>query len=260
MTLLKGTRALVIGAGSGLGRAVVDAYLREGAQTAALEIDQGKCDALASQQPGCEVVQGDATSLASARSAVEHAVRSFGGLDVLVNCVGLFDYYTGIREIPEEAFDDAFGEAFTVNVKSQLASVKAAVPALAQARGSIILTTSTSAFYPGRGGVLYVASKFAVRGAVISLAHELAPDIRVNSVAPGGTLDTDLRGLRSLGMEQRSLGQAPDRAADLRARTPLQVALTPEDQAGSYVFLASAAARGMTGVFLHPDGGAGVRR
>jgi NAD(P)-dependent dehydrogenase (short-subunit alcohol dehydrogenase family) len=260
MTLLRGSRALVIGAGSGIGRAVVDAYLREGAQTAALDIDQGKCDALASHQPECEVIQGDATSLAGTRAAVEQVVRLFGGLDVLVNCVGLFDYYTGIREIPDEAFDDAFGEAFTVNVKSQLTAVKAAVPALAEARGSIILTSSTSAFYPGRGGVLYVASKFAVRGAVISLAHELAPHVRVNSVAPGGTLGTDLRGLRSLGMQGRSLGQAADRAADLAARTPLQVALAPDDQAGCYVFLASAAARGMTGVFLHPDGGAGIRR
>jgi NAD(P)-dependent dehydrogenase (short-subunit alcohol dehydrogenase family) len=138
--------------------------------------------------------------------------------------------------------------------------VKAAVPALAEAGGTIILTTSTSAFYPGRGGILYLASKFAVRGAVIALASELAPEIRVNSVAPGGTLDTDLRGLRSLGMSQRSLGAAPDRAADLRSANPLGVALTSADHAESYVFLASPAARGMTGVFLHSDGGIGVKR
>jgi NAD(P)-dependent dehydrogenase (short-subunit alcohol dehydrogenase family) len=260
MGLLAGLRALVVGGGSGIGRAVVAAYLREGARTAVLEVDPGKCAALASQLPGCEVCQGDATSLPAAQAAVGHAVATFGGLDVLVSCVGIFDYYTGIREIPDEALTDAFGEAFTINVLGQLAPVKAAVPALAQAGGSIILTTSTSAFYPGRGGLLYVAAKFAVRGAVIALAHELAPQIRVNSVAPGGTLDTDLRGLRSLGLHQRSLSEAAGRAADLRARTPLRVALTPADHAGSYVFLASAAASGMTGVFLHSDGGAGVAR
>ena len=259
MPLLAGKRALVIGAGSGIGLAVMRAYTAEGARTAALELDPGKCAALSAQLPASVVCEGDAASLAAARAAVGRAVDAFGGLDVLVNCVGLFDYYTGIRQIPDEAFDAAFDEAFSVNVKSQLAAVKAAVPELARGGGCIILTTSTSAFYPGRGGVLYLASKFAVRGAVLALAHELAPEVRVNSVAPGGTLDTDLRGLRALSLGDRRLGQQPGRADDLKARSPLQVALSSADHAGSYVFLASDAARGMTGTFLHPDGGAGVR-
>ena len=122
-----------------------------------------------------------------------------------------------------------------------------------------MLTASTSSFYPGRGGVLYVASKFAVRGLVVALAHELAPDVRVNAVAPGGTLGTDLRGPAALGLDERSLGDRPGREEELRARTPLAVALTPADHAGSYVFLASDAARGITGTFLHPDGGIGVK-
>lgn len=258
--MLEGKRALVVGGGSGIGRAVVDAFRAEGARVAVLELDSSKCAVLGETFEDVVVHQGDATSLADAKSAVDGAVQVFGGLDVLVNCVGLFDYYTGIKGIPDDAFEAACAEAFTVNVQGQLASVKAAVPALTEARGCIILTTSTSAFYPGRGGLLYLASKFAVRGAVIALAHELAPEIRVNSVAPGGTLDTDLRGLRALGFDQRSLGEAPDRTADLTAASPLRVALTPADHAASYVFLASPAARGMTGTFLHPDGGAGIRR
>ena len=137
-------------------------------------------------------------------------------------------------------------------------AVRAALPHLRRSKGSVILTLSTSSFGPGRGGVLYVASKFALRGIVLSLAHELAPEVRVNGVAPGGTLDTDLRGLRSLGLGDRSLGAAPGRADDLKARTSLGVALTPADHAASFVFLASDAARGMTGRFLHPDGGAGL--
>ncbi|MCW2946729.1 MAG: 2,3-dihydroxy-2,3-dihydrophenylpropionate dehydrogenase [Actinoallomurus sp.] len=260
MTLLKDKRALIIGAGSGIGRAVAEAFVREGARTAVLELDPAKCAALESELPDCPVHRGDATSLGQTKKAVAGAVRAFGGLDVLVNCVGLFDFYTGIQGIEDEAFDAAFDEAFTVNVKSQLVSVKAAVPALKESGGSIILTTSTSSFYPGRGGILYVSSKFAVRGAVIALAHELAPEIRVNSVAPGGTLDTDLRGLRALGMNRRSLGRAPGREADLRSNNPLAVALTSHDHAGSYVFLASDLARGMTGMFMHPDGGIGVKR
>ncbi len=122
-----------------------------------------------------------------------------------------------------------------------------------------MLTCSTSGFYPGRGGVLYVASKFAVRGLVVALAHELAPDVRVNGVAPGGTVGTDLRGPAALGLDDESLGDRPGREAELRARTPLQVALTPADHAESYVFLASDRSRGITGTFLHPDGGIGVK-
>ena len=73
--------------------------------------------------------------------------------------------------------------------------MRAAEKELRQTKGSIVVTGSSSSFYPGRGGILYVSSKFALRGVVVQLAHELAPDIRVNGVAPGGTIGTDLRGL-----------------------------------------------------------------
>ena len=104
-----------------------------------------------------------------------------------------------------------------------------------------------------------MASKFAVRGCVIALAHEFAPDVRVNGVAPGGTLGTELTGPASLGLDGQMLGATAGREQDLRRRTPLQVALTGEDHAGSYVFLASDRARGITGTVLHSDGGIGIR-
>jgi NAD(P)-dependent dehydrogenase (short-subunit alcohol dehydrogenase family) len=119
-----------------------------------------------------------------------------------------------------------------------------------------VLTVSTSGLYPGRGGVLYIASKFAVRGCVI--AHELAPEVRVNGVAPGGTLGTELTGPASLGLDRWLLDSAPGREQDLKARTRLGVALTGADHAGSYVFLASDRARGITGTVVGSDGGAGI--
>lgn len=256
---LDGKRALVVGAGSGIGRAVVDAYLDEGAQVAVLERDQSKCAALASQLPGVPVTQGDATTAEANERAVAAAVAAFGGLDTLVNCVGIFDFYKGITDISTEELEPAFDEMFKTNVLSQLQSVKAAVPALqAQERSSIVLTESASSFYPGRGGVLYVASKFAVRGLVSTLAYELAPHIRVNGVAPGGTLNTDLRGLQNLSLGHIRLDDTPNRARDLAARTPLNVALTPQDHAWSYVFLASDRSRGITAGTTHPDGGFGM--
>ncbi|BBX14257.1 3-(cis-5,6-dihydroxycyclohexa-1, 3-dien-1-yl)propanoate dehydrogenase [Mycobacterium novum] len=256
---LEGKRALVVGAGSGIGRAVVDAYLEEGAQVAVLERDTAKCAALQEQLPGLPVTQGDATTAEANARAVAAAVASFGGLDTLVNCVGIFDFYQGITEISTDELAPAFDEMFTTNVLSHLQSVKAALPALrAQERSSIVLTESTSSFYPGRGGVLYVASKFAVRGLVTTLAHELAPHIRVNGVAPGGTLHTDLRGLRNLSLDHIRLDDTPDRARDLAARTPLNVALTPQDHSWSFVFLASDRSRGITAGSIHPDGGFGM--
>ncbi|RBM23432.1 3-(cis-5,6-dihydroxycyclohexa-1,3-dien-1-yl)propanoate dehydrogenase [Prauserella sp. PE36] len=256
---LEDRRALVVGAGSGIGRAVVDAFRHEGARVAVLERDEAKCEALATEIPDLPVVAGDATTRAANEEAVARTVAEFGGLDVLVNCVGVFDFYRGLGELDAPAIDDAFAEMFSVNVKSQLHSVKAALPALRAGGGSVVLTESTSAYYPGRGGVLYVSSKFAVRGLVTALAHELAPEIRVNGVAPGGTLGTDLRGLDSLGLGERSLGATAGREAELVGRVPLRVALSGADHAWSYVFLASERSRGITGDVIHPDGGIAVK-
>jgi NAD(P)-dependent dehydrogenase (short-subunit alcohol dehydrogenase family) len=226
---------------------------------AVLERDEAKCAKLSAEIPGLPVVVGDATTRQANEQAVATAVEAFGGLDILVNCVGVFDFYRGVGELDGDEIDDAFDEIFRVNVKSHLHSVKAALPALRESRGTVILTESTSAYYPGRGGVLYVSTKFAVRGLVTALAHELAPGVRVNGVAPGGTLNTDLRGLSSLGLDQRRLNDAPGREAELAARVPLEVALSGEDHAWSYVFLASERSRGITGGVVHPDGGIGAK-
>ncbi len=256
---LAGKRALVVGAGSGIGRAVVDAFRDEGARVAVLERDQDKCDALRQQLPDVPVVAGDAATCEANDRAVATAVEAFGGLDTLVNCVGIFDFYKGINDIDADDLDLAFDEMFHTNVLSHLHSVKAAVPALqAQPGSSIVLAASASSFYPGRGGALYVASKFAVRGLVAALAHELAPQIRVNCVAPGGTLNTDLRGLGSLGLNTTRLDDTPDRARELAARTPLNVALSGEDHAWSFVFFASDRSRGITADNIRPDGGFGI--
>ena len=258
---LTGKRALVVGAGSGIGRAVVDAFLHEGALVGVLELGAAKCDALRAAYPGMPVVAGDATTFTSNEEAVAAAVHAFGGLDILVNCVGIFDFYKGIGDLAADVLDQAFDEMFSINVKSHLMSVKAALPALeAAGGGAILLTESTSAYFPGRGGILYVPSKFAVRGAVTALAYELAgKKIRVNGVAPGGTLNTDLRGLSSLGLRDRRLDDTPGREQELAARVPLGVALDGRDHAWSYVFLASDRARGITGDVVHPDGGIAVK-
>lgn len=258
--VLAGKRALVVGGGSGIGRAVVAAYRDEGAAVAVLERDAAKVESLRRELPPSGlVVHGDAVSPADCAAAVATCLDNFGGLDVVVCCAGIFDFCRRLGDMTTEDLSRGFDEIMSVNVLGQLVPIKEALPALRDSRGSIILTGSSSSFFPGRGGVLYLASKYAIRGCVAALGHELAPDVRVNGVAPGGTLGTDISGPRSLGMESLRVGTGDARVDDLRALTPLRMAMTPTDHAGSYVFLASDAARGMTGSFLHPDGGMAVR-
>lgn len=256
---LDGRVVVCTGGGSGIGRAAVEAFLAAGAAVAVLELDPAKVEDLRGLGDRVLALRGDATSAASTEALVEAAVDRWGRLDVVATFAGIFDHYRRLEDIPREAIGPAFDEIFAVNVRSVLLVVQAALPALRAARGCVVLTLSTSSFYAGRGGPLYVASKFAARGLVMQLAHELAPEIRVNGVAPGGTLDTDLRGARSLGAAGERLGDRPGRREELEARTPLHVALTPAHHAGAYVFLASDASSGITGEVVRSDGGIGVR-
>lgn len=259
MGWLDNTVALVTGGGSGLGRAIVARYLEEGAQVGVLEINPAKVAALRADF-GDEVVviEGDATSFADNERAVSETLEAFGRLDVFVGNAGLWDYGISLERMPADAIDAAFGEVFRLNVMGYLLGAKAALPALRDSRGSMILTVSNAGFYPSGGGPLYVASKHAVVGLIKQLAYELAPDVRVNGVAPGG-MSTDLRGPRAFGMADRSFSTLP--VDEIVAQfSPLERAIAPEDYTGHYVLLASRAnSLTVTGSVHNCDGGIGVR-
>ena len=258
---LDGKRALVVGAGSGIGRAVCAAFVAEGAHVAAMEIDAWKCETLADELPeSWSSRRRDVSSATTAWRSTPPSTASAGSTCSSTRSA-CSTSTAGIRELDRRAARRRLRESRScTNVRSQLSSVKAALPGTrADSGGNIVLTASTSSFFPGRGGVLYVSSKFAVRGLVVALANELAPRIRVNAVAPGGTVGhRPARPRRT-----RSAGATPRRPRGSRRgadrRTPLEVALEPDDHAGSYVFLASDRARGITGTFVHPDGGIGVK-
>lgn len=256
---LGGTVAFITGGGSGIGRAVVSAFVEEGASLCVLEKDPFKCAELAGLGDQVLAVSGDATSATDNDDAVAQAVDRFGRIDTLLTFVGVFDHYVPLTDIPDDRLDDAFHEIFNVNVKSVLLAVRSAAPYLAENNGNIVITASSSSFYPGRGGALYVASKFALRGLVAQLGHELAPAVRVNGVAPGGTLGTDLRGLDSLGQAGERLSDQSGRAEAQKERTPLAVALDAADHTGAYVYLASSKARGVSGEIIRSDGGMALK-
>ncbi|KUJ69503.1 cis-2,3-dihydrobiphenyl-2,3-diol dehydrogenase [Streptomyces albus subsp. albus] len=258
---LTGQVALVTGGGSGIGRAVVRRYLAEGARVAVLERDPRRADELRAEA-GAErlrVTLGDVRRAEDHVRAVRGAVRAFGHLDTYVANAGIYDYARPLADLPPARLTAAHQEIMGVNVLGCLLGVQAALTALRTRRGQVIVTASSSSFFAGGGGVLYVAAKHALVGVVRQLAHELAPDVRVNAVAPGAT-STPLAGLAALGEQDRRLDASrsfPRRAA---ADIPLGRVSDPDDHTGLYVLLADRRDSGfMTGTVLPSDGGLQAR-
>jgi NAD(P)-dependent dehydrogenase (short-subunit alcohol dehydrogenase family) len=261
MGWLDGNVALVTGGGSGIGRAVVARFVEEGARVGVLERVPARVAELRADFGAAVVaVPGDVTRPEDNARAVAETVRAFGRLDIFVGNAGVFDNFLPFAELSEERLSGAFDEMFAVNVKGYLLGAKAALPELSKAEGCIVFTASVAGFNSGGGGAIYTASKHAVVGLIRQLAVELGPRVRVNGVAPGGTI-TDLRGLAALGQDQRTHWTAPDAEERLRAGNPLQIAIQPSDLAGAYVLLASrTSGRAMTGEIITVDAGAGLRR
>ena len=260
MGWLDGQVALVTGGGSGIGRAVVARYLEEGARVGVMERVATRAAELRAEFGDNVVgIAGDVASFADNQRAVAETVRAFGQLDIFVGNAGIFDVYASFAELAADKLGQAYDELFAVNVKGCIYGAKAALPELAKTKGSMVFTASVAGLNSGGGGVIYTASKHAVVGMIRELAVELAPDIRVNGVAPGGTM-TDLRGLTSLGNDDRSQFSNPGVEERLRGGNPLRMALMPEDLAGAYVFLASLSnARGITGSIVTVDAGSMLR-
>ena len=260
MGWLDGQVALVTGGGSGIGRAVVARFVEEGARVGVLDRVSDRAAGLRSEFGDAVLaLTGDVAQLADNKRAVAETVRAFGRLDVFVGNAGIFDVWTALADFPEEKLGLAFDELFAVNVKGCLFGAKAALPELRKTAGSMIFTASVAGLNSGGGGAIYTASKHAVVGLIRELAVELAPEIRVNGVAPGGTM-TDLRGLLSLGNDDRSQFTDPGVEERVRAGNPLRMALMPDDLAGAYLFLASRRdARGITGTILTVDAGGTLR-
>lgn len=261
MGFLQDKVALVTGGGSGIGRAVVDLFVSEGAKVGVLEVSAEKVSELNRRFSPNDLVasHGDAASIEDNQRAVARVVEEFGPLTTLVCAVGVFDYFTELPNLPAGNVGLAFDQLFAINVKSNLLGVIAARDELIRNCGDIVLTVSNAGFYAGGGGPLYASSKFAVRGLVTELAYELAPRVRVNGVAPGGTI-TELRGIPALESQGRRLMDEPGIGSLIESVNPLGIVAQPADHAWAYAYLASKErARAVTGTIIHSDGGIGVR-
>jgi NAD(P)-dependent dehydrogenase (short-subunit alcohol dehydrogenase family) len=239
MGSLEGLSAVVTGGGSGIGKAVVERFVDEGASVVAVDRVEERVKALEAEGGGKVIgIAADVSKHEDNARAVEAAVKAFGKLDVFVGNAGIWDFSASLLDTPPEKLEQAFDELFSVNVKGCLLGAKAAAEELRKTNGSIIFTLSNAAFWPAGGGPIYVSSKHAVHGLVRQLAYELWPEVRVNGVAPGGTM-TDLRGLGALGQAETSFGALLKGMQDSGSMEGMRMA-EPSDHAGVYVFLAAA--------------------
>jgi NAD(P)-dependent dehydrogenase (short-subunit alcohol dehydrogenase family) len=265
MGWLDGEVALVTGGGSGIGRAVVDRYVEEGARVGVVDVVKYRLDDLANTYGGrVTCIHGDVIQLETNRRAVNQTVAAFGKLDVFVANAGLGDAFRELVDIPEEDVAKVYDEIFDLNVKAVIIGARVAVAELLKSNGSIIVTLSNSSFYPDGGGVMYIGSKHAALGVVRQLAHEFAPHVRVNGVSPGAT-KTDIRMPVSFGLDEkgeriRTHTHPSNKDAAVEAVTPLRMHAEPADHAGAFVLLASRRdGRAMTGSIVKTEAGLGIR-
>jgi gluconate 5-dehydrogenase len=246
-----GRRALVVGAG-GLGGAIAAGFAEHGAAVAVADVDGARAEALAGELAETHGVPAaglavDVTDEVSVRAMVASAVRELGGADILVNAAG-----ATVRTRAEDLAPDDWRRILDINATGTFLCCQAAGAHMAEAGGGAIINLSS---VRGRFGATFGQAEYsASKGAVDSLTRSLAAQwaalgIRVNAVAPT-FVETDLT---------RAALADEVFAAGLRASIPMGRWGETADVVGPVLFLASPAARFVTGQILYVDGGLTAR-
>ena len=244
---LKGRKALITGADSGIGSAVAIAFAREGADVALSYLPAEEDDA----RHVCEIIReagsqavplpGDLSDADYCQSVVHDAAKELGGLDALVNNAGR---QIAIENI-EELSDEQWGHTFDTNIRAMFRVVKTAIDYLPTG-STIVNSTSVQAYSPSTHLLDYASTKAAINNFTKGLATQLAPrGIRVNAVAPG-PIWTPL---------QVSDGQPKEALPHFGKNTPLGRAGQPTELAPAYVFLTSPESSYVLGETLNVNGG-----
>lgn len=243
MQSLEGKVVLVTGGARRVGAAIARRLHRSGASLM-LHYRSSVADARRLQgelneiRPGSvSLLQGDLLDTGKLPHLINHTVTTFGRLDALVNNASTFQA-SPVGEITEELWHNLVG----TNVKAPLFLSQAAAPHLRRVQGAIVNITDIHAELPLKNFVVYTLAKAALAGLTASLARELAPEVRVNAVAPGPILWPD--------------GNAFDELARQRiiSHTPLKRVGSPDDIAGAVHYLLTDAPY-VTGHTLNVDGG-----
>ena len=251
--LLAGRRALVTGAATGIGRAIVEAFAREGALVAVSDISLDGARAVAEiLGEGTRAYRLDVTDAAETATVFRSAADWMGGLDLLAANAGI-STMNAVADLTEEEWDSNMA----VNAKGVFLSNREAVRHfLAAGEKGVIVNTASLAGKIGAPYLAhYAASKFAVIGFTQSLAREVGErGIRVNAVCPG-YVRTSMQE-RELLWEGKLRGMSPEAVRDeYVAATPLGRLEEPEDVAAIVVFLASDLSGFLTGEAINASGG-----
>lgn len=240
--------AIVTGGASGFGRGIVELFVSQGAKVVIADLNFAAAAALAERLGAGKAIATatDVTRKADVDAMVATAITAFGGLDVVVNNAGTTHTNQSLLTVTEHEFD----RVYAVNVKSIYLSTLAAVPALEQRGGGVIINTaSTAGLRPRSGLTWYNGSKGAVITLTKSMAAELASkNIRVNAINPV---------IGETGMLEQFMGQAdtPENRAKFVAGIPLGRMSKPLDIANAALFFADPASAFVTGVAMEVDGG-----
>ena len=245
---LQGKVAVVTGAGSGIGRAVVTVFAQAGAQVVAADIVPGGLDTLAAEiealgLPAIVKITGDISKRADAEAMVDAALTAFGTVDIIVNNAGIMDDFVPLGDLDDALWERVLG----VNLNGPMyLTRKALATMLAKGAGSIVNIASVGGLFGGRSGVSYTTSKHAVIGLTRSVAfHYAKKGIRCNAICPGGVkTNIAVRNPNPLGMERlQTTLPAATRAAE------------PDELAKAVLFLASDDASFVNGEIMVVDGG-----
>ncbi len=250
---LEGKVALVTGGGAGIGLAIALRLGREGCHVAVNDIRPTAVtrtlDMLEAAAVRASGWPGDMTDEREVQRVVDAVADVNGGLDILVNNVGLFTFGE-LAGLETSAWD----ACMDINLKSAFLCSRAAIPYL-QRRGGVVVNMSSGAGkIGGTGAGAYSASKWAVIGLTKSLAAELAPTVRVNAVCPG-IIATEMDEAY-VARAAAARGVSPDRFEQERLRgIPMGRNGTPQDVASAVAFLCSDEASYTTGEAFNVSGG-----
>lgn len=252
MSRLEGKVALVTGGARGIGRAICEAFIAEGARVAVADLlAHEAAETAAALGANAMAVTMDVTNMDAITSGVGQVEQAFGGIDILVNNAGIFN----MASIDKITFED-YRRQYDVNVAGTIFAIQAVVPAMKRRGGGTIVNFASQAGRRGEPNItIYCSTKAAVISVTQSLALELARDnIRVNAIAPG-VIDTpmwDIVDAKFAEYENKPLGQ---KKREVGEAVPLGRMGDPGDVAAPCVFLASDEARYVTAQTLNVDGG-----
>jgi len=242
---LNGASVFITGGGSGIGAALTEGFVAQGAQVAFVQRSDAStfCDQIADRHGARPLfLQCDITDITALQGAMAQAAAAHGPITVLVNNAA-----NDARHLTQDVTEATWDQALAINLKAYFFAAQAVIAGMRAAGGGAIVNFSSISYMMGNAGYpVYTTANAGITGMTRSLAREFGPDnIRVNALAPGWVMTK----------KQRQLWVTDEALATHLARQCLPRELVAQDIVPSALFLASSASAMMTGQLMAVDGG-----